>query len=537
MTEKLVDLIDVSLDIRGRELLANINLSVGEGESLGILGKSGSGKSALLSMIRGDETYKPTKGKMVYHVAICPSCEKIEPPGKAGQTCTCGDTFIKKDIDFWSDKNKHYVNLIKQRIAIMLQRTFNLYGSDTVLENIMKPLLERNYTSADAVNKSVELLTALNMVHRTLYIANDLSGGEKQRVVLARQLAMEPVLLLADEPTGTLDPKTAMQVESTIQANVKDGHRTMVLTSHWYETVKRLTTRAILLDKGKIVAEGSPEDVIKNYLETGEELEEREVEHIGSPIIDAKDIKKYYYSLTRGIVKAVDGVSFAVNENEIFGIVGMSGAGKTTLSKILAGLAPEYAGYKGYCQMRVGEDWVNMGVSSPGRGRAKEHMAVLHQEYGLFSFKTVRENLTGAVPDLPDELAKFSAEQTMEAVGFEPDEIDGVLDRMPADLSEGERQRAIFALALIQEPRILILDEPTGTMDPITRATVANTVKRVRTELDTTIIVISHDIDFVKTVCDRVAFMSLGKIEKIGTPEEAIEALYEKEEIGGKKNE
>jgi len=108
-----------------------------------------------------------------------------------------------------------------------------------------------------------------------------------------------------------------------------------------------------------------------------------------------------------------------------------------------------------------------------------------------------------------------------------------VLDRMPGDLSEGERQRVIFALTLIREPRILILDEPTGTMDPITRVTVANTVKRVRDELDTTVIVISHDVDFVKAVCDRAVFMTAGKIERVGSPDEVIGVLYAKEGLEG----
>jgi methyl coenzyme M reductase system subunit A2 len=533
MAEKLVEVSKVSINIEGKDLLKNANLTIWEGEALGILGKSGAGKSVLLGTIRGQAEYRPTEGTVIYHVAMCPSCETIETPSEAGKTCKCGGTLEKREIDFWAEENQHYHNLLRHRVAIMLQRTFNLYGYETVLENVMKPLLARGYSSKEAINRSVELLDSVSMLHRPLYLANDLSGGEKQRVVLARQLAMEPILFLADEPTGTLDPKTAMQVEATLQANLKDSNRSMVLTSHWHETIERLTSRAILLERGEIVAEGKPADIIREYLEKAEETEKREEKPAGRPIIECHNIQKYYYSIGRGIVKAVDDVSLTINENEIFAIVGMSGAGKTTLSKIIAGVTPGYSSYKGVCQVRVGEDWVNMATASPARGRAKEHMAVLHQEYGLFTFKTVRENLTGAVPELPDELAKIAAERVMEAVGFEPEDIEGVLDRMPDDLSEGERQRIIFALALIKEPRILILDEPTGTMDPITRIKVANTVKRVRDELDTTIVVVSHDVDFVKAVADRAAFMTGGKIEKVGTPDEVIQALYAKEGLEG----
>lgn len=533
MAEKLVELSDISINLDGKDILNDINLTIHEGESLGILGKSGAGKSVLLGIIRGQPEYRPTSGTVTYHIAMCPSCERIEPPNNAGETCKCEGTLEKKEVDFWKEENEHYYNLIRKRVAIMLQRTFNLYGYQTVLENVMKPLLERGYNSKEAINRSVELLDAVSMLHRPLYLANDLSGGEKQRVVLARQLAMEPILFLADEPTGTLDPKTAIQVESTIKENLIEKNRSMVLTSHWHNTIERLAKRAILMENGKITADGRPSDIIREYLEKSEEVEPQKETHIGEPIIECHNIQKYYYSIGRGIVKAVDDVSLTIHENEIFAIVGMSGAGKTTLSKIIAGVTPGYSSYKGVCQVRVGDDWVNMATASPARGRAKEHMAVLHQEYGLFSFKNVGENLTGAVPELPDELAKIASQRVMEAVGFEPDEIEDVLNRMPDDLSEGERQRVIFALALIKEPRILILDEPTGTMDPITRAKVANTVKRVREELDTTIVVVSHDVDFVKNVADRAAFMSGGKIEKIGTPDEVIQALYAKEGLEG----
>ncbi|OYT62012.1 methyl coenzyme M reductase system, component A2 [Methanosarcinales archaeon ex4572_44] len=533
MVEKLVEIKNVSVKVGGSELLKNIDLAIMEGEQLGILGRSGSGKSVLLSVLRGHEEYKPAAGEVIYHVAICEACERVEASSMAGEACACGGSFVKREVDFWADKNEHHRNLIKQRVAIMLQRTFNLYGTETVLENVMKPLLASGYSSKNAINRAVELLDSVNMLHRPLYLANDLSGGEKQRVVLARQLAMDPILFLADEPTGTLDPKTAIQVESTIQKNIRDANKSLILTSHWHETIERLAGRVILFDQGEITAEGKPKDIIEEYLERMGEVEEREEREFGAPIIECRNIQKHFYSIGRGIVKAVDGVDLTIYENEIFGIVGMSGAGKTTLSKILAGLTPGYSNYKGICQIRVGEDWVNMATASPARGRAREHMATLHQEYGLFSYKSVRDNLVGAVPEIPDEFAKITAVHMMEAVGFEPDEIEDALDRMPGDLSEGERQRVIFAHTLIREPRILILDEPTGTMDPITRVTVANTVKRVRSKLDTTVIVISHDVDFVKAVCDHAAFMSAGKIECIGSPDEVIGALYAKEGLEG----
>ena len=131
---------------------------------------------------------------------------------------------------------------------------------------------------------------------------------------------------------------------------------------------------------------------------------------------------------------------------------------------------------------------------------------------------------------MPAELAKIKAVQVLRGVGFENDEVERILYSYPESLSVGERQRIALAQVLIREPRLVILDEPTGTMDPITKLAVAKSVLAARKELGETFLVVSHDMDFVMNCCDRAALMKGGKIVAMGEPKEIIASLTEKEE-------
>ena len=130
---------------------------------------------------------------------------------------------------------------------------------------------------------------------------------------------------------------------------------------------------------------------------------------------------------------------------------------------------------------------------------------------------------------MPAELAKVKAIQTLMSVGFSADSIEKILYAYPDTLSVGECQRIAFAQVLIQEPRMVILDEPTGTMDPITKVTVAKSVLKAREEYNGTFVIVSHDMDFILNCCDRGALMRNGKVVMIGTPSEIVKELTKEE--------
>ncbi|MBP7820162.1 MAG: methyl coenzyme M reductase system, component A2 [Candidatus Methanofastidiosum sp.] len=528
LSEYLLEVENVSIVFDNKKILDNISFKVKEGESLGLLGKSGSGKSVLINILRGTKEYRPTEGKVYYNVSYCPKCMKVDFPSKKGTPCKkCNEEMILKKVDFWEDTA--LFNPIRKRTAIMLQRTFSLYGEKTVMENMQDAFSGSETPKNMVIPKIIELLQKVNMVQRMTHIARDLSGGEKQRIVLARQLAINPMLLLADEPTGTLDPLTASTVHNVLLDAVKNG-MSLIVTSHWPEAIELLTQRAVWLDAGKVALEGDSKEVVKSFMQ--KLLPEEKVRYpgIGSGIIELWDVKKYYYSISRGVVKAIDGVTFTVNEKEIFGLVGKSGAGKTTVSRIIAGITPFT---EGDLSVRIGDEWIDM--KEPGflgKGKAMLYMGVLHQEYTLYPDKNVLQNLTDSIGiKLPKELGKMKVLSVLEGVGFEdPKELDEILNKMPDALSVGEKHRIALAQVLIKEPRIVILDEPTGTMDPFTRKIVAKSIRRAREVLGETFIIVTHDSDFVVDVCDRACFMKDGKVVYIGEPEEIKERMVSFEE-------
>jgi methyl coenzyme M reductase system subunit A2 len=508
--------------------LRNINLVINEGESVGILGRSGCGKSVLMHVLRGVEAFSGMTGSVIFHVARCEKCRRTEPPSHVGEKCSCGGVLKAQKADFVTmDINDPLRRDIARRIAIMLQRTFALYGDERVITNVMRAVEEMG--TSMSVHHAADLLDEVNLSHRLMHVARELSGGEKQRVVLARQLAKSPMILLADEPTGTLDPATANVVHESIKRAVQDFHMTLIITSHWEDVMVELADRAILLDGGEIKAEGDPKDVAAQFLAMAGTLGQREKAEVGEPIIKAGGLAKRYISIDRGVVKAVDNVSFEVNEGEIFGLVGVSGGGKTTLSKMVSGIITPTAGS---ISVRVGDEWVDMTVlGSNGRGRATKYIGILHQEYTLYPSRSVIENLTEAIGlSLPFELAERKAIHTLETVGFSEEQAEAVLSKMPDELSEGERHRVAMAQVLIKEPRIVILDEPTGTMDAITKIEVTKSILNAREELGETFVIVSHDMDFVKNVCDRAMLMRNGQAIFAGLPDEVLAKITEEEE-------
>ncbi|HJK04992.1 MAG TPA: ATP-binding cassette domain-containing protein, partial [Methanocorpusculum sp.] len=248
-------------------VLDNINLEIAEGEIVGIIGRSGCGKTVLIHLVRGIDQ-PPTSGQIIYHVAVCPKCGRIELPGHAGTACSnCGAVLEAQDVDFWAPENETLKTRIMARTAIMFQRTFALYGDDRVIENVLRALDDIDYPSEKAISRAADLLDEVRLTHRMMHIARDLSGGEKQRVVLARQLARDPMFLFADEPTGTLDPKTAKVVHDLLKNASREKNMGMLITSHFSQVLEDVADRAVLLDDGKITKIGTPEEIIAAFME------------------------------------------------------------------------------------------------------------------------------------------------------------------------------------------------------------------------------------------------------------------------------
>ena len=524
----LITVKDLCMEFNGCVVLKGIHFEVAEGETVGIIGRSGAGKTVLMHLMRGVDQ-PPTRGAIIYHIAACRECDHIDVPSEAGKPCpVCGSELEPLDVDLWAEENALMKRRIMRRTAIMFQRTFALYGDDRVIENVLRALDDIGYPSEKAVGRAADLIDQVRLSHRMMHIARDLSGGEKQRVVLARQLAKNPFMLFADEPTGTLDPETATLVHRMLIESARINDMAMVVTSHFSSVIEDVADRAIFLEDGEIRMIGDPGEVISRFMEDYSDVERYQPGEVGEKLLIARDVVKRYLSVDRGVVRAVNGVSFDVGEQEIFGIIGKSGAGKTTLSRIMSGILEPTSGEM---NVRIGDEWVDM--TKPGiehRGRAKSYIGLLHQEYDLYPHRTVLDNLTDAIGlEFPKELAMRKAIITLGMAGFPSEKSKEILDRYPGQLSEGEKHRVALAQVLIREPLLVVLDEPTGTMDPITKIDVKHSILHAREEMDETFIVVSHDMEFVRDICDRVALMRGGKVIKLGPTEEVLAHLTEEE--------
>lgn len=505
-----------------RTVLDNVDITIKEGQWFGVIGKSGSGKTVLMNTLRGVKEYRPTKGTVIYQVAVCPECSLVELPSKKGSECPkCGKgTLDFEEVNYWDRLGKDTIaSSIYDKIGYMLQRSFALFGELSVLTNLMRIMDSIDIPKSQQEKVASDLLSRVMLSHRIYHRAEDLSGGEKQRCLFAMTIVKNPFLLFADEPSGTLDRITSEAMHEIMNNEKKKGVPA-IINSHFPEEVTKLTNEAMRLKDGMVVDRGKTVEVVSRFLEDYEKIV-IERKKCTEDIILFKDLRKYFIAYDRGLITPVHDITQTVKKNEIFGIVGVSGSGKTTLSKVLAGfIFPS----KGELKIKIGDTEVDMKEVGPdGKGRATPHIAVLHQQYSLHNNLNVFENLQSALTtDIPIDIVADQIFKVLIAVGFTKEKIDYKIYDYPMQLSEGERQRLAIAKCLMTDPEVVFLDEPTGTADPLTRIELAKSLRAARDSFGQTYVIISHDMDFVEMVCDRAALMRYGEFISIGDPSDIV---------------
>ena len=520
--------------------LKNVIFEVKEGEILGIMGRSGSGKTTLLRALRG--------------------VEHIDEG-----SITVGDRSIN------SQSSQFYYNELKKVTAIHLQRSFGLWP-ETVRQNVLRKLYARRYFDEGSTDFEIaesefgkeadELLKLVSLDHKEDHYAAVLSGGEKQRLIIARQLAKQPNILLLDEPATMACPKTKQEILDAVKKINQELNITIVFVSHLPDVQKYLADRVILLEDGEIKQEGSPEEITDKFMEGMDDIFDIENMSGDEDLININNVNKRFYLLHGGEVLKIEDINFKVQKENILSIVGPSGAGKTILLRILAGLDNPDNGDVKYL---VDGKWSDIEVPGLNRMKIRSKLGFMHQEFALNHYATVIDQLAtrlgyknqdvvkeararaerlgineklldsfylltdlqeseakdrleqvGLAPEILNDLfPKFPESATREAVSdiFESLDLDlDILYRKSYELSGGQKVRVMLALILVSKPKFLFLDEPFGDLDPITLRDVANTLKKISKEYGITIVMISHNTDFIKELSNRALFMDDGKI-------------------------
>ena len=493
---------------KGKKSLDGVNLSIEKGEYIVLCGKSGSGKTTLLRQLKSVLTPHGKKtGEILFNGT------PIEKVSQRDQSAKIGYVMQNPDDQIVTDKVWH-------ELAFGLESL----GCD-------------QKTMRARVAEMACYFGIQDWFHRE--VAN-LSGGQKQLLNLASIMAMQPEVLILDEPTSQLDPIAASDFLNTVRKINLELGTTVIITEHRLEDIFPYADRAIVMDGGKVIADDTPRNIGKLLYQQKNDMftamptpvrvfygadgegdcpltvrdgrnwlsrEYTSPQYNGMPIPQLDDevenaaltLKELWFRYEKDSPDVLRGVSAEVPVGCLYAIVGGNGAGKSTTLKAVCGICRPYRG-----KVKVFGKPVEKYKSSELFGGC---LAMLPQDpKSLFVMKTVREDLA--------EMTKDTAKIAQVAAICE---IEALLDSHPYDLSGGEQQRSALAKVLLTEPKLLLLDEPTKGIDSFFKEKLADILCKLK-EDGITIVMVSHDVEFCAKYADQVSMFFDGQILTTDTP-------------------
>lgn len=530
----------------------DISFTVDKGEVLGIVGESGSGKSVTVHTLMG----------------LVP-----QPPGRIeGGTATFGETdLLNTSLNSTATQRA----LRGKRIAMIFQDPMtSLNPYLRISEQLIEPLLIHGLADREtALKKGVAMLEKvgiLDAAERVHSYPHEFSGGMRQRVMIAMALITDPEVLIADEPTTALDVTVQAQILRLLKELQADLGVSVIFITHDLGVIAELADRVVVMYRGHIVEQGDVlsifahpqhpytkgllacrprlESTFKVLPTVSDYLDEAEVDgrmvlsenpdaaaHIESlqqvadPKIDENDLhlevndlqvhfpeRAGIFSAPKGVVKAVDGISFTVARGSTLGLVGESGCGKTTTGRAILNLLMPTAGSVRFAGQEIA------GFDAAAMLPLRKQMQIIFQDpYSSLNPRlTIEQALTEpmAVHGIGRQHAerRDRAAALLNEVGLEA----RFLRRYPHEFSGGQRQRICVARALSLEPEFIVCDEAVSAMDVSVQAQVLNLLKELQLRRNLTYIFISHDLSVVKFMADTMAVMEGGRIIEQGRAEE-----------------
>ncbi len=499
----LVEIERLSISFGGRAAVSDLSLTIKRGDRFGIIGESGSGKSLTALAIAGllPETAQ-VSGNIRFDGSPLPTSEAA------------------------------MARLRGKRIGMVFQEPMTaLNPLMTVGEQIEEAIALAGVADTAAVVLT-DLLgeVGLEPSHAGRF-PHQLSGGQRQRAMIAMALASQPELMIADEPTSALDVITQRTVLDLIVEICTRRHMTLLFISHDLRAVAALCSHVAVMQAGRIVEQGGTKDLIaapkadytrRLLAATRMGKFTNPARAPGPPLLRVEAVSRVYrqggFWLWRDPpVKAVTDVSFSVDGGECVALVGPSGCGKTTLGRMIVGLDSASAG-----QMQL-DGIAYRGHDLPPLLRAGLSL-VFQDPFSSFDPR-MRIGQSLAEPlhllgHMPSTERERRLRDAIEDVGLEA----SMLARFPHEFSGGQRQRLAIARALVTRPRLLVLDEPVSALDVSLRGDVLALLARLRAEHGLSYLIISHDLDMVAAMADRVLVMEAGRIVEEGAPDQLFAA-------------
>ena len=458
--------------------LDGLTLSVTQGELFGLVGSDGAGKTTTLRLLAG--ILDPSDGEA----------------SVLGSRFPDGAGAVREDIGYMSQR-------------------FGLYQDLTVAENIAFYADVFGVVGRERRERSERLLEFSGLAPFTARPAGKLSGGMKQKLGLCCALIHKPRLLLLDEPTNGVDPASRRDFWRILRDLHAEGVTVVVATAYLDEAER--CDRVGLIHQGRLLACGTPAELTGNGQQRLEELVigliggESPVEVTApattsprpSPDVPAVRLDR----LTRrfGDFTAVDGVSLTVARGEIFGFLGPNGAGKSTTIRMLCGILPPTGGSGTVAGFDIARE----------PERIKENIGYMSQRFSLYEDLTVAENIAfyGGIYRLPAARLRERTEWVVAMAG-----LGERRHSKAGELSGGWRQRLALGCAILHDPPIVFLDEPTSGVDPLSRRRFWHLIRAMAAR-GTTVFVTTHYLDEAE-YCGRLALIYRGALVATGTPEE-----------------
>lgn len=497
----------------------NVSFSLQPGERLGLVGESGCGKSTI--------------GRAV--MRLLPPTSQIE-----GQVRFEGQPVFDMDAARLRQFRGEAVALVFQDPMTRLDPLMTI--GDHCLETLKahRPQL----SNTQAKNKALEILEAVKIpAERWSQYPHEFSGGMRQRVAIALALLLDPKLIVADEPTTSLDVTVSAQILKELTRLCEERGTAILLISHDLAMVGEYCDRIAVMYQGKMVEKGSSQTVFQSpqhsytqsLLKAALHLQDIEakvetVQFALKPLLSLQNLQQYY-TLESGLIqqffskqkksmiKAVDGINLDLYRGEILGLVGESGCGKTTLSRTILQLIRATNGAVKF----LDTDLTQLSREQVRKYRRQMQMIFQDPHACLNPMMTVGESI--ADPLLIHELATPEEAKTqvlamLKRVGLTPE--TEFYQRYPGELSGGQQQRVAIARALMTRPQLLICDEPVSMLDASVQSQVLELMLELKQEFNLTYLFITHDLWVARFLCDRIAVMNGGKIVELGATEEVF---------------
>ncbi|MFB2975478.1 dipeptide ABC transporter ATP-binding protein [Microseira sp. BLCC-F43] len=499
-----------------------VSFTLQPGERLGLVGESGCGKSTL--------------GRAA--MRLLPPQTRIE-----GGVTFAGQSVFDLDSAQLRRFRGEAVALIFQDPMTRLDPLMTI--GDHCIETLKahKPELSQR----QAKDKAIETLEAVKIpASRWTQYPHEFSGGMRQRVAIALALLLSPKLIVADEPTTSLDVTVSAQILQELTRLCRERDMALLLISHDLAMVGEYCSRMAVMYGGKIVETGTTEAVIQHpqheytrsllqaalHIQAVEESNtnyQLPITNYQLPILRVKDLKQHYtlecgfieqlLSRENRTIKAVDGINLELYPGEILGLVGESGCGKSTLSRTILQLIRPTAGKVEF----LGQDLTALSRQSMQQQRRQIQMVFQDPHACLNPRMTVGQSI--ADPLFIHKLAnpteaKQQVLQMLERVGLTP--VEEYYNRYPSDLSGGQQQRVAIARALITRPKLVICDEPVSMLDASVQTQVLELMLELKRDFDLTYLFITHDLWVARFFCSRIAVMNGGRIVEIGATQEVF---------------